>query len=71
MIDAKVYLTDSSNNVICFKHAVKAVIEDDEDISVEVDLEEGNSDSWNSCFGVYVRECAKCEEDREEASGNA
>ena len=65
MIDVKIYLDDSHGNVLCFKHAVKAVMTRDENICINVDLTEtsGNDDSY---FGLNYRECFECRHENEE-----
>jgi len=65
MIDVKVYLDDSHGNVLCFKHAVKAVMTQDENITINVDIEEATNDYGNSCFGLNYRECSECRHEYE------
>ena len=64
MIDVKIYLEDSHGNVICFKHAVKAVMTRDENIDINVDVNEA-ADGGGSYFGLNYRECSECRHEYE------
>ena len=54
----EIYLEDSNNDIICFNHAIKAVIENDEHISIDSADNSGQSGCW------WVGGCKKCEEER-------
>ena len=59
MINVQVYLEDKNGNQICFKHAVKAALENDERISMHAhdDSDCGASGAW------LIGSCKKCEEE--------
>lgn len=45
---------DSQGNTLCFKHAVKKVIDNDEDIRVSVDTSDpGESGCYSLCVECY------------------
>ena len=58
----EVYLIDSDRKTICFKHAVKAIVENNEYISIEGydDSNCGQSGAW------FIGGCERCEEERKE-----
>jgi len=51
----KVYFQDGEYNTFCFKHAVKAVIEEDKEITAQVDGEVDADDT-----GWFPPSCCKC-----------
>ncbi len=55
----EIYLEDSNGDQICFNHAVKAVIKDDESISIcnYDDRDCGQSGAW------WIGGCKQCEKD--------
>ena len=58
----EIYLENSDGDQICFNHAVKAVIENNEHIRIKAQGTEdlGQSGAW------WLGGCKKCEEEREE-----
>ncbi len=55
----EIYLEDSNGDQICFNHAVKAVIENNEHISIKAfdDKDCGQSGAW------WIGGCKECEKD--------
>lgn len=57
----EIYLENSNGNQICFRHAVKTVIENDEHIRIVAfdDSDCGQSGAW------WIGGCKECEKERE------
>ena len=49
---------DTENNTLCFKHAVKKAIEQNEDITTHIDEDDPDNTSWfpfcNECSKEYL-----------------
>ena len=57
----EIYLEDSNGHILCFNHAVKAVIENNEKISIKYD---GNTDlTCEESGNWWVPVCEQCEEE--------